>query len=88
MDKYSHWLPRIIGLGCPWAITLGQTAYYSVPENVVSSGWRQHEDTHKVQWARDGWLKFSIMYVYYLVRRGYRQNPYEIEARGTKDERE
>ena len=39
-----------------------------------------HEMVHVRQWM-DGWgLGFWIKYLYYLVRYGYKKNPYEVEA--------
>lgn len=42
MDKYNHWLAKLI---CPkgmagYAITLGQTAYYSCDESKVDKRWQ------------------------------------------------
>ena len=39
-----------------------------------------HELTHVKQIERDGIIKFSVMYTYYTIKYGYRDNPYEIEA--------
>lgn len=63
------------------AITLGQTAYFGVPSYMVSTPWHRHEYAHKAQWQRDGWLKFTVCYLWYHCTRGYAMNPYEIEAR-------
>lgn len=86
MDQYNHWLPKLLGKlnkSTRYAITLGQTAYYSVSKEEVlkSPTWVKHENEHKKQWKRDGLIKFSIKYIYYLIRYGYYNNPYEIEAR-------
>ena len=32
------------------------------------------------QIERDGAVKFSVLFLWYLVRYGYRRNPYEVEA--------
>jgi hypothetical protein len=84
MDKYNHWLGKFFGLingQKRFAITLGQTTYYSVSEETIGPAWRFHEDWHKYQWAMDGVIKFSLLYVWYLIRYGYYDNPYEVEAR-------
>lgn len=85
MDKYNHWLGRLFSLifynGKPYAVTLGQTTYYSGPSTDVSPQWRRHEDEHKKQWARHGKVRFLIKYLWYLVTKSYIMNPYEIEAR-------
>ena len=36
---------------------------------------------HLEQIKRDGRIKFTIKYIYWLYRYGYFLNPYEIEAR-------
>ena len=41
----------------------------------------RHELEHVYQVQREGWFKFYIKYLYLNVRKGYRNNPYEIEAR-------
>ena len=85
MDKYNHWLGKLFGKifnnGNPYAITLGQTTYYSCPSTDVSPRWHKHEDEHKRQWDRDGKAKFLVRYVWFLVIKSYITNPYEIEAR-------
>ena len=40
-----------------------------------------HEACHVKQWTTIGLFKFPMMYLYYLVKFGYLDNPYEIEAR-------
>ena len=40
----------------------------------------RHEMVHIEQIERHGWLKFTALYAYYLVRYGYRNNPFEVEA--------
>ena len=62
------------------AITIGQTAYYSCPEEYVGDDWRAHEDHHKRQWAREGRVRFAITYLWWHFTRGYDNNPYEHEA--------
>lgn len=41
----------------------------------------KHELTHVEQMKREGKVVFSIKYLYYLIKYGYWNNPYEIEAR-------
>lgn len=91
-DRYEHWFPGLLGklLGNPrWAITLGQTAYYSVPKEEVSLSWRRHENCHKTQWAR-GRVKFVLRYVaefvrnvfrYWNLNRAYLSISFEVQAR-------
>ena len=46
-----------------------------------------HEARHIFQINRDGYIKFTVKYLYYLARYGYRNNPYEIDARKVANER-
>lgn len=41
----------------------------------------RHERKHLEQIERDGKLKFSVKYLYWLFKYGYWENPYEVEAR-------
>lgn len=41
----------------------------------------RHEQCHLEQIERDGRIKFAIKYMFWLVKYGYWNNPYEIEAR-------
>ena len=47
----------------------------------ISSTMYTHENTHIQQVKRDGRLKFIFKYLWYLIRYGYKNNPYEVEAR-------
>jgi hypothetical protein len=67
-----------------WAITLGQTAYYSMSEKEVLArpNWIKHENKHKEQCKRLGTIKYLILNIYYnRIKYGYENNPLEIEAR-------
>lgn len=83
MDRYESVIGRLVGKlnrRDPYAITLGQVTYYSCPESQVDARWRRHEDEHKVQWQRDGWVKFACRYVWWSITKGYANNPYELDA--------
>jgi hypothetical protein len=41
----------------------------------------RHEMQHVIQIWRDGYWTFHIKYIYYLIKDGYHDNPYEVEAR-------
>lgn len=92
-EKYNHWLPRLIkwwknypcGKGNDWAITLGQTAYYSCGPDKINDWWRAHEDYHKYQWIREGYIKYFFQYIWYLWKYGYENHPWEIEANNAAD---
>lgn len=59
--------------------TYWNTIYYK--DKIVSSGLRRHEHKHIEQMARDGKFIYFIKYNYYWITKGYKNNPYEIEAR-------
>lgn len=56
----------------------------------VMPGWEsyqpllRHEAKHLEQIRRDGRIVFSAKYLYWLIRRGYLNHPYEIEARAAE----
>jgi len=41
----------------------------------------RHEKVHIRQWTEIGFFKFPVLYAIELVKNGYRNNKYEIEAR-------
>lgn len=46
----------------------------------------RHELEHIYQVNRDGWLKFYVRYLWWSLRHGYWNNPYEVDARAAQDE--
>jgi hypothetical protein len=50
------------------------------PEEVTDRLFR-HEMEHIYQVQREGWFKFYVKYLYRNIKYGYKQNPYEVEAR-------
>lgn len=56
----------------------------------VLPGWEnvqwliRHEAKHLEQIERDGRLLFSIKYLWWTIRHGYLNNPYEAEARAAE----
>jgi hypothetical protein len=67
------------GLTTPW-----KQIY--IMEGYENSQWLiRHELKHIEQMQRDGWFTFHIMYFYYLLKYGYYENPYEIEARNAEN---
>ena len=44
----------------------------------------RHEAEHLRQIERDGRIKFSIKYLYWMCRYGYKNCPYEVEARAAE----
>ncbi len=72
-----RWLLKTFGIA---AITAPWRTIYVLKEFQYRDDIMRHEIVHVEQIARDGPVKFSILYLYWLVRYGYRANPYEIEA--------
>ena len=65
-----------------FAITTSKdTTRYTCAEHEVSERFRKHEDKHKEQYTRYTWLGFVVRYLWYNITRGYKNNPFEIEAR-------
>lgn len=84
MDRYNSFFARMhqpIPWKGEWAVTYCQTTFYSCDKSEVTDRWRKHEDTHKEQWKREGVFKFAIKYLWYSIKYGYVDNPYEVEAR-------
>lgn len=75
------WLMRRAGF-------LGWTSFWNVvyvlPGHEQNARLLRHERCHLEQIERDGRLLFSIKYLWWLFRYGYRNNPYEIEARAAE----
>lgn len=46
----------------------------------------RHEMEHIYQVEREGWLRFYIKYLWYSMRHGYQNNPYEIQARQAQEQ--
>lgn len=44
----------------------------------------RHERKHLEQMDRDGWVMFHLKYIWYTLRDGYWDNPYEVEARSAE----
>lgn len=46
----------------------------------------RHERMHLEQMRRDGKARFMLRYTWWLLRYGYQDNPYEVEARAAEAE--
>ena len=44
----------------------------------------RHEMMHLEQMRRDGKVLYAIKYAWWMLRYGYRMNPYEVEARAAE----
>ena len=65
-----------------WASFWG--AIYVLPGSERDERLLRHERKHLEQIERDGRLTFSIKYLYWLYRYGYKNCPYEVEARAAE----
>lgn len=82
--RRGAWIPalagRIMRLPAPAsAVTLGSTIIVH-PAAVLSARLLRHELAHVRQWRHNP-LLFPLAYIWHHFRHGYRNNPYEIEAR-------
>lgn len=64
-----------------WAITMPWKTVYCVPGQENNKALAAHEAVHIEQIERDGAIKWTLKIFYYLIRYGYLNSPYEIEAR-------
>lgn len=75
------WLMRRAGF-------LGWTSFwhkvYVLPGHERNERLLRHEAKHLEQIEREGRIVFSVKYLYWLIRRGYWNHPYEIEARASE----
>jgi hypothetical protein len=57
---------------------------YMAPGYEMHQGLIRHERKHLEQMQRDGKLVYLVKYSYWLLRYGYQNNPYEVEARAAE----
>lgn len=85
--RRGRWIPRLGGLlarmGRPAAaVTLGRTIVVH-PDVELTRRLLRHEMAHVKQWQRNP-VGFPFRYVWNHFRYGYRDNPYEVEARNAE----
>jgi hypothetical protein len=68
------------------AIVLYPYVLFRRGKREVSDRLFRHELEHVYQVKRMGWFKFYSTYLWYSLRHGYWNNPYEIEARAMENE--
>lgn len=88
--RSSRWLTGLGGRlarmrGPASAVTLGRTIVVH-PDAELSERLLRHELEHVRQWERHP-VTFPILYILHHLRYGYRDNPYEIEARKAEVDR-
>lgn len=57
---------------------------YTLPGWEHNSALIRHEMKHLEQIERHGIFWFAVTYAYYFIVHGYKNNPYEIEARAAE----
>ena len=66
----------------------GWTSFWNViyvaPGHELNEALIRHERKHLEQMQRDGKLVYLIKYGFWLLRYGYKMNPYEVEARAAE----
>lgn len=73
------------------AIVFGKTIYlYKIRKDEILKNipYLRHEVMHVLQYQREGLVRFWLKYLWYSIRFGYRQNPFEIEARNAQTDKE
>lgn len=73
------------------AIVFCRTIYlYKVSreELVNNIPFLRHEVMHVLQYEREGFFGFLFKYLWLSIRFGYRQNPFELEARDAQTDKE
>lgn len=63
------------------AITMPWQTVYVRSDRLNDSGLILHESIHIEQMQREGAIAFTVKYLWYSLKYGYWNNPYEIEAR-------
>lgn len=66
------------------AFTLGRTVHLynaTAQEFLQDTRWVKHELKHVEQFKRYGFITFITRYIIETMKRGYRNNKYEVEAR-------
>ena len=71
------------------AIVFGKTIHLfntSRDEFLKNDRWVCHELVHVKQFQRYGFIKFPFLYLLESIRKGYRNNKYEVEARSKEQD--
>lgn len=66
---------NLIAIVMPWR------SIYILPEWLEFRQVRRHELVHIAQIRRDGAIIQALKCIYYYIRYGYKNSPYEVEAR-------
>lgn len=58
----------------------------SAAEFLKDDRWLKHELAHIEQYKKHGVVKFLALYLWYSIKYGYYNNPFEVEAREKEKE--
>lgn len=70
------------------AIVVNRTIYLhntTREEFTANRKWLLHELKHVEQYQRYGVVRFILLYLYETIKKGYRNNKFEVEAREAED---
>ena len=82
---WRWWLPRLGLYAIVMPIPIVGGRVYVLPGYEDHGELIVHERVHLDQIERYGALTFAVLYICWLLRYGYRGNPFEIEAYGISD---
>jgi hypothetical protein len=63
-----------------WAVPMPWRTVYVIKDKLDSEVLREHERVHYEQMEREGMMLWHLKYLVFLLKFGYRNNPYEVEA--------
>ncbi len=67
----------------------GWTSYWNTiyldPKYLTDERLIRHEMTHIKQMDEEGKFKFTCRYLWWTLKYGYQDNPYEVEARASEE---
>lgn len=69
---------RLWAIPMPWRCVHVRRDIYSTSPHLEVL--RQHERVHYEQMEKDGTIRWHLRYFWWLALKGYRKNPYEVEA--------
>lgn len=76
-------------LGCKSvAMVWGKTIYLhntTQKEFLQNATWLKHELCHVAQFKKYGYIRFTILYLWESMLKGYQNNKFEIEARAAEE---
>ena len=75
------WWMKLFGF-YGWTSSFGNI--YAIAGYETSITLRRHEECHVMQIKRDGFVGYHLKTLWYLIRYGYQNSPYEVEARAAE----